>query len=287
MEKETLENFEKAKEIYKKIENFAKPLIKPGVKILDIAEQIENKIKELGGKPAFPVNISIDDIAAHYTPDVNENTILKEKNLVKIDIGVHVNGWIYDGAFSVFVGEKTHPLIEAAKKAVEAGTREAKAGVKICDVSEVIENVVKEFGFNVIRNLSGHRLDRFNLHAEPSIPNNKNKIDIELEKNWIIAIEVFTTAGAGWVKDSRPILIFQYLQDKATRMHEARKILEMSKKDFETLPFTKRWIKNISLLKMDLALNQLLELEAIQAHPILKEESGAIVAQWEESIVVK
>jgi methionyl aminopeptidase len=287
MEKEILENFEKAKEIHEEVVSFAKPLFKENEKIFDIAEKIEDKIKDLGGKPAFPVNISINEIAAHYTPDINDPTVLKENDLVKIDVGIHVNGWIYDGAFSVFIGEKTHPLIEAAKKAVDEGKKMVKEGVKISEISEVIENSVKEFGFNVIRNLTGHRLDKFDLHAKPAIPNVKNNIETKLEKGWIIAIEVFTTTGNGWVKDSRPILIYQYLKDKPARMFEARKILEMSKKEFEGLPFAKRWIKNISPIRLDLALNQLLEIEAIKGHPILKEESNALVAQWEESLIVE
>ena len=210
---EKIESFMKAKKIYEEVRKFSENFLKENEKILKIAEEIENKIRELGGKPAFPVNISINEIAAHYTPSLDDKTNLKNGDLVKVDIGVSVEGWIYDGAFSVLIGRKDSNLIEAAKKAVEEGVKASKAGTKISEISEAIESVVKEFGVNTIRNLSGHRLDKFELHAEPSIPNVKNNINIILEEGWIIAIEVFTTNGSGWVKDSRPILIFQYLQD--------------------------------------------------------------------------
>jgi len=287
MESDALENFEKARKIYEDVEKFAIPLVKKDTKILDLAENIENKIKELGGKPAFPVNIGINDIAAHYTPDIDDKIVIKVDDLVKVDFGVHVNGWIYDGAFSVSIGEKTNPLIKAAEDAVNEAAEIVKPGTKIKDISEVIENSVKEFGFNVVRNLCGHGLEKFDIHSEPTIPNIKNNIETELKEGQIIAIEVFTTKGSGWVKDSRPFLIFQYLQDKPVRNWEARKILEISKKDFEKLPFTKRWVKDVSSTKFDMMMNQLLEIEALQAHPILKEESGEEVAQFEKSILIR
>lgn len=248
---------------------------------------MKKKIKELGGKPAFPLNISVNEIAAHYTPDVNDSLVFKTDDLVKVDIGVHVNGYISDVAFTVCVGHKSHPLIETAEKALKEAVKLIKAGTKVREISEVVDETITNAGFEPVRNLSGHGLEQYVEHANPTIPNGKNSIETELKEGQAIAMEVFTTDGSGWVKDSRPILIYQFFQDKPVRLWEARKILEMSQTEFGKLPFCKRWITGVSPIKMEMAVNQLLELEALQAHPILKEENDGLVAQAEETIIVK
>ena len=182
-------------------------------------------------------------------------------------------------------GKESHPLIQASEKALQEALKIVKPGIKVYEISEVIENTIKEFDFNPIRNLCGHGLEQYNQHAPPSIPNGKNTIQTEI-KDQAIAIEVFVTNGAGLIKDSFPTLIFKYKQDKPVRLPEARKILEKSKTEFEKLPFTKRWL-NISPFKIDLALKQLLDVDAIFDYPVLKEETNGLVAQAEETIIVK
>jgi len=287
MDEEALKNYKKAKEISDNVLGYAKKMDFTGKKILSIAEELENVIYSLGGKPAWPVNISINEIAAHYTPVKDDPIALKEGDLVKIDIGVHVNGYIWDQAFTVCVGNKTHPLIEASKKAVEEALKIVKPGIKIHEISEVIENTVTNSGFNVVRNLTGHSLEKYVIHAEPSIPNVKNNIQTALKEGQVIAIEVFVTNGSGWVKESKPSVIYQYATDKAVRMWEARKVLDMSKTKFEKLPFTPRWIKDISQFRLDMALRQLVDVGAIITHPPLKEESNGLVAQTETTVIIK
>lgn len=285
MEKEVLENYKKAKEISDKVIEFSKSLVKENAKILDIAEKIEEKIRELKGKPAWPVNISINEIAAHYTPDINDTIVLKIGDLAKIDIGIQVNGYIWDRAYTVCIGRKTHLLIEASEKALEEALKVLKSDVKICEVSEVVENTVTTFAVNPIRNLCGHRLEQYEQHAHPSIPNGKNKIQERLEEGWAVAMEVFTTNGSGWVKESEPCLIYKYKQNKPVRLWEARKILELSKNKFERLPFTKRWLE-FSPIKIDIALRQLSDVGAIQSFPPLKEETDGLVAVAEETVLL-
>ena len=287
MDEEAMKNYKKAKEISDNVLGYAKKMDFTGKKILSIAEELENVIYSLGGKPAWPVNISINEIAAHYTPVKDDPIALKEGDLVKIDIGVHVNGYIWDQAFTVCVGNKTHPLIEASKKAVEEALKIVKPGIKIHEISEVIENTVTNSGFNVVRNLTGHSLEKYVIHAEPSIPNVKNNIQTALKEGQVIAIEVFVTNGSGWVKESKPSVIYQYATDKAVRMWEARKVLDMSKTKFEKLPFTPRWIKDISQFRLDMALRQLVDVGAIITHPPLKEESNGLVAQTETTVIIK
>jgi methionyl aminopeptidase len=286
MEKEVLEKYKKAHDISDDVIEFSMPLVKSGTKVLEIAEKVEKKIFDLGGKPSWPVNVSINEMAAHATPGIGDQTVLKDGDFVKVDIGVHVDGYISDRAYTILVGEKTDPMIETSKKAMQEALKVLEPGVKVSEVSEVIDNVVTENGFNPIRNLAGHAIGQYSQHEHPSIPNGKNNDQTEIESGTAIAIEVFTTTGSGWVKDSYPNQIFKFLQDRPIRMFEARKILEMSKNEFDGLPFTQRWIKEISPLKIEMALRQLVEAEALETFPPLKEESNKPVAVWEDTKIV-
>jgi len=287
MEKDVLENYQKAMKINDSVVAYVKRIDFEGKKILNIAEEIENVIRSLNGKPAWPVNININEIAAHYTPDVNDTIVLKADDLVNIDIGVQVNGYISDKAFTVCVGKSKHPLIEASEKGLKEAIKLIKPGTKIFEISDVVENTVNELGFNVVRNLCGHAVERFNQHAHPSIPNGKNTIQEEIKSDTVIAMEVFATNGSGWVVESSPSFIFKYKQDRPIRLPEARQILEISKKKFDMLPFAKRLIKEVSPFKFDMAIRQLIESEALYDYPPLKEKENGMVAQTEETIIVK
>jgi len=288
MDKETVKKYEKAKSISDSVVIFTKPMLKEGMNIFDIGEKIENKIKELGGGIAFPVNISINENAAHYTPDINDPTQLKSDDVVKVDIGVHVDGYIWDRAFTVCIGQKSHPLIEAAEAGLKEAMKVIKPGVKVFQISEVVEATLEDLGFNPIRNLCGHGLEQYNPHYEFSIPNGRNNIQHEIETGRAVAMEVFATDGVGWVKDSQPVLIFAFEQDKPVRMREGRQILEASKNQFSNLPFAKRWLTQIGIpkFKIEMALRQLMDVEALREYPILREESDGIVAQAEETILL-
>jgi methionyl aminopeptidase len=285
---EIIKKYENAKKISDEILQFTKKLIKKDMKIIEIAELVESEIKKIGGNLAFPVNISINENAAHYTPDINDPTILKYRDLIKVDFGVHVDGYIWDRAFSIIIGNEKNDLIEASEKAVENAIKAIKPGIKVCEISEIIENTVNEFKLRPIYNLSGHGLERFTQHAEPSIPNCKNNIQDEIKEGQAIAIEVFTTNGIGLVKESSEVLIYKYEKERPLRLWEARKILEKAKKEFMGMPFAKRWLKDIaSGVKLELALKQLVESGALKPYPVLKEESGGLVAQTEETVIVK
>ena len=288
MDEEVLKKYKKSFEISDNVIEFAKGIVEKNAKVLDVAEKIENKVKSLGGGLAFPVNISINEIAAHYTPDINDQLVLKENDFVKVDIGVQTEGYISDRAFTILVGKKTHPLIEAAEKAVYEASEMVKPGVKVYEVSEIIASTIEKFGFNPIQNLCSHGLDQYVQHAKPTIPNGRNTISEKIKAGDVIAVEVFATNGSGMVKESFPILIYRYVQDKPVRLAEARKILEMSKKDFEGLPFAKRWLSGVATgTKLDFAIRQLIDVEALEQYPVLKEESNGLVAQFENTIIVE
>lgn len=286
MEKEVLEKYQKAQEINKNVSVFSKDLIKEGASAISVAEKIDAKIKELGGKAAFPVNISVNDVAAHYTPEKDDTLVFKADDLVKVDIGVHVDGYISDRAFTVCIGKKSHPLIDASEKGLKAALKLLKPGVKVFEISEAVESTIANLGFNPIRNLCGHGLMEFNQHAPPTIPNGRNSIKTEIPSDYVIAMEVFTTDGGGWVKESDTTLIFSFIQDKPIRLPEGRKILQRARDDFKGLPFTKRWFGDISSFKLDMAFQQLLDVGALRSYPVLREETGGSVAQTEDTVIL-
>jgi methionyl aminopeptidase len=286
MDSEVLGKYRKAGEISRQIRKEVLERIKPGMKILELAEFIEKRTIELGGKPAFPVNIGINDITAHYTPKSGDEAVVKPGDLVKIDQGIHVDGWVADMAYT-YCSEKNE-LIKVVEKALEAGIKTVRTGVKISEISQAINDSVEKSGFGVIVNLTGHGLDQYVIHGPPTIPNVKNDSQHALKEGDVIALEPFVCETNGYVKESEPIEIFSFLQPKPVRLPEARSILELANSEYKGLPFCKRWLvkKGFSPFKASFALKQLEVLEGVKAYPVLRERSGLAVAQAEHTIIV-
>ncbi len=286
---EKIEKLLKAGEIAKEIKKEVLRLIKPGASLYEIAEFVEKRTVELGGKPAFPCNLSINEIAAHYTPYNGDETILKEGDYLKVDLGVHVDGYIADTAFTVRVGMEEDDLIEASKEALENAISVIKAGVKINEVGKVIEETIRGYGFNPIVNLSGHVIERYKLHTGISIPNIYRPHDnYELKEGDVVAIEPFATTGAGQVIEAPPTLIYMYIRNRPVRLPQARSLLNYVKKNFSTLPFAYRWVQNLMPeAQVKLALLQLEKAGALYGYPVLKEIRGGLVSQAEHTVIVE
>lgn len=285
MDPEVLKKYRKAGKICSEIRESILQEIRPGMKLITLAERIEGMIEELGGKPAFPVNISLNEFAAHYTPSFNDATRIKEEDLVKIDIGVHIDGYIGDMAFTYC--SKENFLVEAAEKVLEKAIKIIKPGVTVGEIGTRIEKSAQELGVGIIVNLTGHALRKFEFHADPFIPNVKNPSTYAFKKGDVIALEPFICHSNGYVKDSSIIEIYRYLCDKPVRLPEARKILDLAKNQFQGLPFAKRWLyRYFSPLKVSLALNQLQSIGALETYPVLREIENKRIAQAEHTIIV-
>lgn len=286
MDSETLEKYKKAGEISKQVKKEVLEKIKPGMKILELAGFIEKRILELGGKPAFPVNIGINDITAHYTPQFNDSTIIKPGDIVKIDQGIHVDGWVADMAYTYCSGK--NELIKAVEKTLEAGIKVIKPGVKISEISQAISEAAESAGFGVIVNLTGHGLDQYVIHGPPTIPNVKNDSQQVLKEWDVVALEPFVCETNGYVKESEPVEIFSFLQPRPVRLPEARKILDLASNEYNGLPFCKRWLvkKGFSPFKISFALKQLEISNSVKGYPVLREREGKRVAQAEHTIIV-
>ena len=286
---EGFEKYLKAGKIAAEIREASKELVKPGVKILDIAEAIEKMIYDKDAIPAFPINISINDIAAHYTPQKVDETTIKESDITKIDIGICVDGYIGDTAYSVSFDKKNDKLIEASRAALDEAIKLCVPDALLSDVSAKIEETIKSFGFKPISNLTGHGLDLYDLHAEPQVPNISFKSSYRLKEDQVIAIEPFATNGAGMIKDTENIFIYRLVQIKPTRNQEARKIISFAEQRYG-LPLAERWLMPIignNLFKTRLALRELRLQEIIYDYPVLKEVKGGMISQAEHTIIVK
>lgn len=280
-----IQKYKQAGKIASEAVKYAKTLIKPGMKLLEIADKIEAKIIELGGKPAFPTNLSINDIAAHYTPSYNDNTLAT--GLLKVDLGVSVDGFIADTAFSLDLenNEENKKLIEAAEKALNEAIKTAKSGIEVWKIGEAIQNKITEFGFSPIRNLSGHELGEHMIHAGLTIPNCNNGNKTELTPG-AYAIEPFSTTGQGIVYEGKPSGIYRYVQRKGMRDMLARKIIDFIEENYLTLPFCSRWIVKAFGPRSLLALSLLEKTGVLNQYPQLIEKSHEKVAQAEHTLII-
>jgi methionyl aminopeptidase len=295
MEQKDLESYLIAGKILKKALEDAKKSIKPGQKLLDIAEKIEKQIKEAaattgdGAKPAFPVNLSIDNNAAHFSPSAEDDLLLSETAVLKVDAGVQVNGFIADAAFTIDFSGKQTKMVEATEKALQAALEKVKVGARIGEIGKTIEATIHAAGYNPIQNLSGHTLGKFDVHAEPEIPNIEKKDSRVLQEGTAFAIEPFATNGEGFVREATQSEIFGLAEPKPVRNQIARKVLDFVVKEYDNLPFAERWIAaglKLSEFQRKIALRELLQTKCIRAYPILREAPGTIVTQTETTVVL-
>jgi len=276
----------KAGKIAQEVKKWIKPYVKKGVPLLEIAEKIENKIIELKGKPAFPTNLSINEIAAHYTPSYNDETLAH--GLLKVDFGVHIDGWISDTAFSVDLenSEENSKLIEASGKALEEAEKTIGKDVSTTNIGKAIQSAIESYGFSPIINLSGHQIEQYNLHSGLSIPNIDNKQNSVIQPG-LYAIEPFATNGLGRVKDGKPSGIYSLIDYKNIRNPSAREILEYITEEYQQLPFCSRWLVKKFGTKALPSLNQLEQNGNLHQYAQLVEVNKGIVAQTENTILIK
>ncbi len=283
MNKKEFENYCKAGKIGNEIREYAKGFIKEGMKLVEIANKIDQRILELGAKPAFPINLSLNEIAAHYTPSIDDETLAE--GLLKIDIGIEIEGFIADLAFSMDLTEKKEyeEMIKLNENVLKETLESLNYDSCSCEIGNKISSLLKNKKFNIIRNLTGHSLGRYEIHSDLSIQNTPNKDNTKLSER-AIAIEPFLTTGIGEVIESKPSEIFMLIKERNIRDSESRKILSFIKEEYKTKPFCKRWLDKKGF-KTNFALKLLTKEGIIYNFPVLVERSKGIVSQSEETIV--
>jgi methionyl aminopeptidase len=243
--------------------------IKEGIPLLDIAQYVENRTEDLGGMPAFPCNISINEVASHYTPQDNV-PCFKTGDVVKLDIGVHIEGYIADTATTLEVGTENHrKLIKTCEEALEKAIASVRDGAHTNAIGRIIGETIKKNGFNPIKDLTGHSLERYRLHAGTTIPNYNSFFGNKIKKDMVFAIEPFATYGRGKIKDGEAYIFAINDRCKGEIAQEIRE-------RFGPLPFTLRWIHGVTGK----------ELKGAREYFELIEESGNIVAQSEHTVIV-
>lgn len=278
---EKYEKHREAGEILAQVRAEAAEKVDVGVTHLEVAEFAEDRIRELGGKPAFPVNISIDEEAAHATPGIDDETTFDEE-MVNLDIGVHVDGWLADTAITVDLSGHDD-LAEASAEALDAALEVAGPGVETGEIGAEIESVIEGYGYNPVVNLSGHGLAHYEQHTEPNIPNLGVERGVELQVGDVVAIEPFATDGTGKVGEGAEEEIFALERESSVRDRSARKALSQITDEFRTLPFATRWL---DVSRPQMALRRLKMNDIVHGYPVLKEEDGCLVSQKEHSIIV-
>jgi len=286
MQKKEFEKYLKAGKILKEVQDNARKKAKIGMKLLDLAELIEKQTTDLEAGIAFPANLSPNNITAHYTPSFEDKTEIEEKDVLKIDIGVHIDGFIADSSFTVDFSEENGKLVEASEQALENALSVIEIGTPLGKIGEEIEKTITSFGFKPVHNLTGHGLMQYIAHASPAIPNIAKTDSRKIEEGKAYAIEPFSSTGIGRVKEGIKTEIFEFSKAIPLRNLDARKIQEKAAEEFNGLPFAERWlIKEFGETKTKIALRELLIKGSIKAHPVLKEDNGVLVSQSENTII--
>ncbi|MBC7113528.1 MAG: type II methionyl aminopeptidase [Candidatus Methanomethyliales bacterium] len=281
---EEVECILKAGKIVKDVRKRAASIVREGARVLDVCEMIEGEIRRLGGEPAFPCNVGIDNIGAHYTSPPGDETIIRGGALVKVDIGAHVNGFVADSAVTISLDSDYEDMIGVAEEALERALEAVRVGGRISDVGTVVERTIKSHGFKPISNLTGHQISRYTIHAGVSVPNVANRDSGKFEAWSLYAIEPFVTLpdAAGEVVNGLPGNILHVVKLKGPKDQPARSYFEDLIKTYKTLPFARRWVFTLSGYNLT---ERLISEHFLYEYPVLVERSGKAVAQAEHTIL--
>ena len=259
-----------------------------GSTLLEICEYVESEIIKRGAKCAFPVNTSLNEVAAHYTAEPNDPKTVSDTDLVKIDLGAQINGYIADTAVTVNYDAQYDSLVQAAENALQSAMSMIKVGVKSKDVGRKIQNTIMDMGFKPIANLSGHSLDQYTIHAGKTVPNMWTIGSFSFSENEAFACEPFVTTknALGFVRNGKIKNIFALASRKKTKDDEADKLLEYIWNNFNMLPFALRWIvKEWEEKEARKLLDFLIKKKVVKAYAILVEANGKTVAQAEHTFI--
>ena len=261
-------------------------LVVAGARVRDVCEAVEDSIRRRGGGLAFPVQSSRNAIAAHYCPSPEDETVYADGDLAKLDLGVHVDGWVVDTAVTVNVGARreNQPLVDAARAALQAAIAEAAPGRAVRRLSAAIERTIRERGFHSVRNLCGHGVGRWIVHCPPPIPNAPDDSPDRLEAGMTIAIEPFATDGAGHVVERGAPEVFR--AHGVTGIPGGDPEVLAAIRAFNGLPFARRQLAALDRSRVEDTLRALRAARKLAAYPPLVDAGGCRIAQAEHTVYV-
>ncbi|KIH86836.1 methionyl aminopeptidase [Sporothrix schenckii 1099-18] len=306
-----LKDYRHAAETHRQVRQWAQKNIKPGQSLTEIANGIEDSVRALVGHQGleegdamvagmgFPTGLNLDHIAAHYSPNAGNKTILQQSNVMKVDIGVHVNGYIVDSAFTMAFDPKYDNLLEAVREATNTGVREAGIDVRLGEIGAAIQETMESYEIELdgttypiksIRNLNGHTIEHYSIHGTKSVPIVKTNDTTKMEEGEVYAIETFGSTGNGYVRDEGEVSHYAKRSDAPNvplRIQSAKTVLNVINKNFGTLPFCRRYIDRLGHDKYLLGLNNLVSNGVVEAYPPLVDKKGSYTAQFEHTILLR
>jgi methionyl aminopeptidase len=289
-DKEALEKFRLSGKILRESREEMKKLVYEGMPAIEVCEKAESLIREKGGKPAFPCNVSINEIAAHYTSPPNDKLTIPEKAVVKVDMGVHVDGYVTDTAFTACFNPEYSSMQIAAEQALAAAIENIHGDMATSQIGSIIEKTIKNRGFKPISNLTGHSVGRYLIHAGTSIPNVMQLSFEKVKPGEIYAIEPFVTLpeAAGRIENSPQVTIFRLVKTKSVKNPHTKQLMKYIEDNFRTLPFAERWLKDaVPADKHREAFKELLKCKAVMGYHVFTEISRKPVTQAEHTLLIK
>ncbi|TFF91395.1 type II methionyl aminopeptidase [Candidatus Thorarchaeota archaeon] len=266
----------------------ARKMIEPGTKVLDIVEAVEEHILEHATGIAFPCNVALNHVAAHYTSPLDDETVIEEGDLVTIDCGAHIDGCISDSAFTVALNPDHEDLVKASRDATNVAIKMMRPGAKLNTIGALIEDTIQSAGFEPIKQLSGHQLQEYELHSDKQVPCVSGKSEVLVEEGEVYAIETFASTGSGNVGDLPNPLIYQLLPIRVpVRFRGSKKFLAIARRKYQEFPFAERWMaKEMKNAELRMAIRELKQNGALIGHNILAEEKGELVSQHEHTVII-
>ena len=284
---EKLEKWKEAGKLAHDALHYGKNLIKEKKSILRVTEKIEKYVFDNGGKLAFPTNLAINNVGAHWTPSSKTTDQFKKGDLVKLDVGVHIDGYIGDNALTVEIGTNNYnKMIDTSREALNAAIEVAGPGINVGMIGYAVQTTIENRGYKPIANLTGHGIKRYNLHSGISIPNVKENGGSILKAGDIIAIEPFVTDGAGRVGGKRNSNIYHVRQIRNIKDEKAAKMIDEIQHRYKGLPFAERWLHQIQDEHTTSSLTKLMRAGIISYYPVLDELGRGMVAQSEHTIMI-
>ena len=289
-DKEELEKFRLSGRILRETREEMRAYVKENMLVIDVCEKTEGLIRAKGGKPAFPCNVSINEVVAHYTAPPGDTLRIPEGSTVKVDLGVHVDGYVTDSAFTASFNSEGRSMVSTAEQALKTALENIHGDMALGKIGGLIETSIKNRGFKPISNLTGHSVGRYLIHAGLSIPNVAQVSLSKVKTGEVYAIEPFVTLpdAVGRVDDSPQSTIYRLLKAKAVKSESAKKLLKYIESNFRTLPFAERWVINVVPKEQHkVAFKELLAAKAIMSYPVFVEVSKKPVAQAEHTVLLK
>ncbi|KAG2451907.1 hypothetical protein HYH02_003682 [Chlamydomonas schloesseri] len=297
-----LNDVRRAAEVHREVRKYMKTIIKPGIKLFDMCEELESRVRTLieanglDAGIAFPTGCSLNYVAAHWTPNAGDKTVLTYDDVMKLDFGIHVGGRIIDSAFTVHFNPKYDPLVAAVKAATNAGIKAAGIDVRLCDVGEAVQEVMESYEVELdgrthqvkcIRNLNGHSIGPYQIHAGKSVPIVRGGEATKMEEGEFFAIETFGTTGKGYVREDLECSHYMKNFDVGhvpLRLPRAKQLLATIEKNFGTLAFCRRYLDRLGEDKYLMALKNLCDAGVVDPYPPLCDAKGCYTAQFEHTI---